>query len=230
MQHIHVLLAEDELLMGKIIKEALESREFQVTWVTDGVKAYSAFRAQRPDICIFDVMMPVQDGFTLAQEIRKIDQQIPIIFLTAKSSIEDIVEGFEIGANDYLKKPFSMEELIVRIKSQVKRTTHLPQPVSSNQLSIGRYQFNFETLSLSYGSHKQELSFKEAMLLKMLIENKNGVLDRSVALKYIWGEDNYLLSRSMDVFITKLRRMLSKDLDIKIVNIRGIGFKLIINE
>ncbi|MGJ1386919.1 response regulator transcription factor [Sphingobacterium spiritivorum] len=230
MQHIHILLAEDEVLMGKIIKEALESRGFTVTWVTDGLKAFSSFRAQRPDICIFDVMMPVQDGFTLAKEIRKIDNDIPILFLTAKSSIADIVEGFELGANDYLKKPFSMEELIVRIKSQVKRSAPAKELSANTEMSVGKYNFNFEGLSLHYGPIKQDLTFKEAMLLKMLIENKNGVLDRGVALKYIWGDDSYLLSRSMDVYITKLRRMLSKDPDIKIVNIRGIGFKLIINE
>ncbi|SUJ26352.1 Mycobacterial persistence regulator A [Sphingobacterium spiritivorum] len=230
MQHIHILLAEDEVLMGKIIKEALESRGFTVTWVTDGLKAFSSFRAQRPDICIFDVMMPVQDGFTLAKEIRKIDNDIPILFLTAKSSTADIVEGFELGANDYLKKPFSMEELIVRIKSQLKRSAPAQEPSANKEMSIGKYNFNFEGLSLHYGPLKQDLTFKEAMLLKMLIENKNGVLDRGVALKYIWGDDSYLLSRSMDVYITKLRRMLTKDPDIKIVNIRGIGFKLIINE
>lgn len=230
MQHIHILLAEDEVLMGKIIKEALESRGFTVTWVTDGLKAFSSFRAQRPDICIFDVMMPVQDGFTLAKEIRKIDNDIPILFLTAKSSTADIVEGFELGANDYLKKPFSMEELIVRIKSQLKRSAPAQEPSANKEMFIGKYNFNFEGLSLHYGPLKQDLTFKEAMLLKMLIENKNGVLDRGVALKYIWGDDSYLLSRSMDVYITKLRRMLSKDPDIKIVNIRGIGFKLIINE
>ncbi|QQT26051.1 response regulator transcription factor [Sphingobacterium spiritivorum] len=230
MQHIHILLAEDEVLMGKIIKEALESRGFTVTWVTDGLKAFSSFRAQRPDICIFDVMMPVQDGFTVAKEIRKIDNDIPILFLTAKSSTADIVEGFELGANDYLKKPFSMEELIVRIKSQLKRSAPIKETSTSPEIAIGKYKLNFESLSLQYGPLKQDLTFKEAMLLKMLVDNKNGVLDRSIALKYIWGDDSYLLSRSMDVFITKLRRMLSKDTDIKIVNIRGIGFKLIINE
>lgn len=230
MQHIHILLAEDEVLMGKIIKEALESRGFTVTWVTDGLKAFSSFRAQRPDICIFDVMMPVQDGFTVAKEIRKIDNDIPILFLTAKSSTADIVEGFELGANDYLKKPFSMEELIVSIKSQLKRSAPIKETSTSPEIAIGKYKLNFESLSLQYGPLKQDLTFKEAMLLKMLVDNKNGVLDRSIALKYIWGDESYLLSRSMDVFITKLRRMLSKDEDIKIVNIRGIGFKLIINE
>ncbi|MGJ1430315.1 response regulator transcription factor [Sphingobacterium spiritivorum] len=230
MQHIHILLAEDEVLMGKIIKEALESRGFTVTWVTDGLKAFSSFRAQRPDICIFDVMMPVQDGFTVAKEIRKVDNDIPILFLTAKSSTADIVEGFELGANDYLKKPFSMEELIVRIKSQLKRSAPIKETSTSPEIAIGKYKLNFENLSLQYGPLKQDLTFKEAMLLKMLVDNKNGVLDRSIALKYIWGDESYLLSRSMDVFITKLRRMLSKDEDIKIVNIRGIGFKLIINE
>ncbi|MBK1441531.1 response regulator transcription factor [Parapedobacter sp. ISTM3] len=227
---LKVLLAEDEPFLGKIVKESLESRDFDVIWVQDGLKAYSAFRTFDPAICVFDVMMPAKDGFTLTEEIRKINEHVPIIFLTAKSLTEDVVKGFEMGGNDYLKKPFSMEELIVRMKALLNRPVKQPQYTTREQFAIGSYMFNSTLQELAADGEVVKLSFRESALLKMLMENKNQVLDRKVALDYLWGEDNFFNARSMDVFITKLRKYLKKDSNIEIVNIRGIGYKLMVND
>lgn len=224
---IKVLLAEDEPFLGKIVKESLESRNFHVLWVQDGLKAYSGFRSFDPSICIVDVMMPTKDGFTLTEDIRKVNDRVPIIFLTAKSLTEDVVKGFELGGNDYLKKPFSMEELIVRMNALLDRTTKV-KASCHEQFTIGRYRFNNATQELVLGEDIIRLSFRESALLKMLIEHKNQVLDRKVALDYLWGSDSFFNARSMDVFITKLRKHLKSDDDIGIVNIRGIGYKLIV--
>jgi len=222
-----VRLAEDEPFLGKIVKESLESRGYEVLWVQDGIKAYSAFRAFGPAICIFDVMMPAKDGFTLTEEIRKMNDRIPIIFLTAKALTEDVVKGFELGANDYLKKPFSMEELIVRMKALLNRTDK-PGISKSEQFNIGKYRFNSSLQELTLGDKMIKLSYRESVLLKMLIEHKNDVLDRKIALDYLWGGDSFFNARSMDVFITKLRKYLKLDSNIEIVNIRGIGYKLMV--
>ncbi|WP_257668743.1 response regulator transcription factor [Parapedobacter tibetensis] len=233
MQHIKklkILLAEDEPFLGKIVKESLESREFEVMWVQDGLKAYSAFRTFNPDICVLDVMMPTKDGFTLTEDIRKVDDHVPIIFLTAKSLTEDVVRGFELGGNDYLKKPFSMEELIIRIRALLNKAIKQRQVSPKEQFSIGKYTFNNALQELSFGNEVAKLSFRESALLKMLIENRNHVLERKMALDYLWGEDSFFNARSMDVFITKLRKYLRKDSDVEIVNVRGIGYKLIVDE
>ncbi len=227
---VKVLLAEDEPFLGKIVKESLESRDFEVLWVQDGLKAYSAFRAFNPAICIFDVMMPAKDGFTLTEDVRKIDDRVPIIFLTAKSLTEDVVKGFELGGNDYLKKPFSMEELIVRMNALLKRVAKQQQIASREQFAIGKFTFNSALQELVLGNEVVKLSFRESGLLKMLMEHKNQVLDRKVALDYLWGEDSFFNARSMDVFITKLRKHLKKDSNVEIVNIRGIGYKLMVDE
>ncbi|SEL30189.1 response regulator transcription factor [Parapedobacter koreensis] len=227
---LSVLLAEDEPFLGKIVKESLESRGFEVLWVQDGLKAYSAFRTFNPAICIFDVMMPTKDGFTLTEEIRKVNEQVPIIFLTAKSLTEDVVRGFELGGNDYLKKPFSMEELIVRMKALLNRPIKQPNHTSSEQFVIGKYVFNSALQELAMDGEAVKLSFRESALLKMLVENKNQVLDRKMALGFLWGEDSFFNARSMDVFITKLRKHLKKDSNIEIVNIRGIGYKLMVDD
>lgn len=222
-----ILLAEDEPLLGKIIKETLESRDFQVEWTIDGVKALSKFRTQQFDICVFDVMMPLKDGLSLAKEIRSFNKNIPILFLTAKSTTEDVIDGFQAGANDYLKKPFSMEELIIRIKNLTNRIS--AQPFSNDKdVSLGDYVFNFSKQQLVFQTTVTDLSYKESQLLKMLIDNKNEVLDRSIALETIWGSNSVFNARSMDVFITKLRKYLSEDERIKIINIRGIGYKILI--
>ncbi|MEJ2902760.1 response regulator transcription factor [Pedobacter panaciterrae] len=230
MVKLKILLAEDEPFLGKIIKESFETRDFEVSWVQNGIKAYSVFRSFQPDICILDVMMPEKDGFSVTEDIRKIDTAVPILFLTARSLTEDVIKGFEMGCNDYLKKPFSMEELIVRVKSLLGRSEKHKTNLSIENFSIGNYEFNNTIQELTLGNESVKLSFREASLLKMLIENKNQVLARKLALDYLWGEDNFFAARSMDVFITKLRKHLKHDTNIEIVNIRGVGYKLIIND
>ncbi len=222
---IKLILAEDEPALGQIIKESLETRNFDVTLCEDGEKALKQYHLINPELLVLDVMMPKKDGFTLAKEIRKIDDAIPIIFLTAKSQTQDVVEGFTIGGNDYLKKPFSMEELIVRINNLLNRTKEQQQ---SEIIELGNYTFNFPKQTLQYQSEdKVQLTHREAHLLFHLIKNKNKVLDRSLILNKLWGTDDFFTARSMDVFITKLRKKLKKDTNIEIINVRGYGYKLI---
>lgn len=221
---IKILLAEDEAALGQIIKESLETRDFEVLLCNDGEKALAAYKSESPELLVLDVMMPKKDGFTLAKEIREVDDTIPIIFLTAKSQTQDVVEGFTIGGNDYLKKPFSMEELIVRIhnllnRTQVQKTTDI--------LKIGDYTFDFPKQKLNYKTERSiQLTHREAHLLFHLIKNQNSVLDRSLILNKLWGTDDFFSARSMDVFITKLRKKLKQDDRIQILNVRGFGYKL----
>jgi len=222
---ITLLLAEDEPALGQIIKESLETRNFNVTLCDDGEKALKTYHEITPEILVLDVMMPKKDGFTLAKDIRKIDDTIPIIFLTAKSQTQDVVEGFTIGGNDYLKKPFSMEELIVRINNLLNRTKEQQQ---AEIIEISDYVFNFPKQTLRYkDKDKIQLTHREAHLLFHLIKNKNKVLDRSLILNKLWGTDDFFSARSMDVFITKLRKKLKNDSNIEIINVRGYGYKLI---
>jgi DNA-binding response OmpR family regulator len=219
-----ILLAEDEPALGQIIKESLETRDFNVLLCDNGETALETYQNQTPELLVLDVMMPKKDGFTLAKDIRAIDGTIPIIFLTAKSQTKDVVEGFTIGGNDYLKKPFSMEELIVRInnllnRSRVQKTTEV--------IEIGAYTFDFPKQLLSFESETQQLTHRESHLLFHLVKNKNQVLDRSLILKKLWGNDDFFSARSMDVFITKLRKKLQKDEQIQIINVRGFGYKLV---
>lgn len=221
----HILLAEDEPALGQIVKESLETRHFHVTHATNGVEAFKMYKSQIPDILVLDVMMPEMDGFTLAKKIREENDTIPIIFLTAKSQTDDVLEGFNVGGNDYLKKPFSMEELIVRINNLLQR-----QQVQSNEAVhvLGDYSFNFPQQKLTFKDEDEVmLTHREAHLLYNLIQKKNEVLDRSYILKKLWGNDDFFTGRSMDVFITKLRKKLAKDDTIEIVNVRGYGYKLI---
>lgn len=223
-EKISVLLAEDETALGQIIKESLETRDFKVTLCSDGEMAFEKYQTEHPEILVLDVMMPKKDGFTLAKEIRAIDDSIPIIFLTAKSQTADVVEGFSIGGNDYLKKPFSMEELIVRIHNLLNRTK---LQKTSDILSVGDYSFNFPKQQLQFKTETAiQLTHREAHLLFHLIKNKNDVLDRSLILNKLWGTDDFFSARSMDVFITKLRKKLKKDERIQIINVRGFGYKL----
>lgn len=224
MSRISVLLAEDEPALGQIIKESLESREFEVTYCKDGAQALKSYSENKPDILILDVMMPVKDGFTLAKEVREIDDRTPIIFLTAKSQVQDVIDGFEHGGNDYLKKPFSMEELIVRMKSLLNRVK-LQQ--NDEQIAIGNYKFNKPKQTLELNNSIQVLTHRESQLLFHLSEKRNDILDRVAILKKLWGDDNFFNARSMDVFITKLRKKLKKDPSIQILNVRGLGYKLI---
>jgi DNA-binding response OmpR family regulator len=220
-----ILLAEDEPALGLIIKESLETRNFKVLLCDNGATAYETYKTHKPELLVLDVMMPKMDGFTLAKNIRQIDTVIPILFLTAKSQTADVVEGFTIGGNDYLKKPFSMEELIVRINNLLQRT-ELQQ--TSESIALGHYIFNFTKQSLQYKDETPELlTHREAHLLFHLIQNKNQVLDRTLILNKLWGNDDFFNARSMDVFITKLRKKLSQDDNLQIINVRGFGYKLI---
>lgn len=222
-----ILLAEDEAALGMIIRESLESRGFQVVFCKDGEEARQAFEADRPDILVLDVMMPRLDGFSLVKELRKKDQFVPIIFLTAKSRTEDVVEGFGYGANDYLKKPFSMEELIVRIHALLNRKTK--QQAGSTQ-EIGAYTFDCQKQVLMHcpTGHEERLTHREAQLLDALLQNANELTDRQQILKSLWGNDDFFNARSMDVFISKLRKKLSLDETIQIINVRGYGYKLVV--
>lgn len=225
-EKIKVLLAEDELTLSQIIKESLETRDFEIYLAKDGYEALRMFQDIAPEILVLDVMMPKKDGFTLAKEIRQIDEKIPIIFLTAKSQTIDVIEGFNVGGNDYLKKPFSMEELIIRIQNLLSRKKL--QEISEI-LKIGDYTFDFPKQSLTFKEEEKEmLTHREAHLLFYLGKNKNQVLDRSFILKKLWNDDDFFSARSMDVFISKLRKKLKKDKNIQIINIRGYGYKLIV--
>ena len=221
---IKILLAEDEPSLGQIIKESLETRNFEVLLCENGEVAYSTYKTEHPLLLVLDVMMPKKDGFTLAKEIRKENSDIPIIFLTAKSQTEDVVEGFNLGGNDYLKKPFSMEELIVRINSLLKRGE---KDKNTEHISIGKYVFNLKKQTLQLNNTVEKLTHREAQLLFYLTKSKDQVLDRSFILKKLWGDDDFFNARSMDVFITKLRKKLKNDSAIQIINVRGYGYKLI---
>jgi len=224
MSKIKVLLAEDEASLGMIVKESLETRGFTVFHTENGEEAFEVYKKENPDILVLDVMMPKKDGFTLAKEIRQENKRTPIIFLTAKSQTSDVLEGFNNGGNDYLKKPFSMEELIVRIKSLLNR---IETKTNVDAIKIGNYSFNSTKQTLENSLEIQQLTHREAQLLFHLFEKKNEILDRTFILNKLWGNDDFFNARSMDVFISKLRKKLKKDTNIQIINIRGFGYKLI---
>lgn len=225
MDKIVILLAEDEPALGGIVKESLETRNFIVHWAENGEDVLKIFKEKRPEVLVLDVMMPKKDGFSVAKEIRQLDENVPIIFLTAKSQTKDVVEGFNIGGNDYLKKPFSMEELIVRINNLLKRKQRQEE---SKILLLGKYIFDFQRQTLQFEEEEKiSLTHREAHLLYHLLMNKNKIMDRSLVLKQLWGDDDFFSTRSMDVFISKLRKKLSRDPSIEILNIRGYGYKLL---
>ena len=224
----NILLAEDDPNLGAVLKDSLEMENNYVELYTDGEQAWKAFNKDDFDICILDVMMPLKDGFTLAKEIKKVAPQMPIIFLTAKSMKEDKLEGFKLGADDYITKPFSFEELQLRIDAVMRRVNSAMLPSDQqDEFTIGNYTYIDNERSLKLGDTITKLTTKEAELLKLLAHNINKIVDRDVALKSIWGNDNYFTGRSMDVYITKLRKYLKDDEQLEIVNIHGQGFKLI---
>lgn len=224
----NILLAEDDPNLGSVLKDSLEMEDNYVELFTDGEQAWKAFNKDDFDICILDVMMPVKDGFTLAKEIKKVAPNMPIIFLTAKSMKEDKLEGFKLGADDYITKPFSFEELQLRIEAVMRRVNSAMLPSEQqDEFTIGKYTYVDNERALKIGKESTKLTTKEAELLKLLAHNMNKIVDRDVALKSIWGNDNYFTGRSMDVYITKLRKYLKADDSIEIVNIHGQGFKLI---
>lgn len=226
---IKILLAEDDPNLGDILKTYLEAKGYQARLCVNGQKAFEAYKEEDFDFCIIDVMMPVKDGFSLVKDIRSMDKKIPILFLTAKAMQEDKLKGFKIGADDYLTKPFSMEELLMRIKAILHRTNLNKKP-KNKIYKIGEYTFDYNKYSLSRNDNKQKLTSKEAELLRLLCENKNDVLTRTLALNKIWKDDSYFNARSMDVYIVKLRKYLKEDPKIKLLNIHGIGFKLNVEE
>lgn len=223
-----VLLCEDDENFGDVLRSYLEMNDFDVQLEVDGAKGWNAFQNGTFDVCILDVMMPKKDGFTLAKEIRKKDADIPIIFLTAKTMKEDILEGFKSGADDYITKPFSSEELLMRIRAILKRSSKKRDSKPNSKYTFGNFTFNYPLRVLQYKEEEeQKLSPKEAQLLQLLAHKKNEVVERSFALEKIWGEDSYFTARSMDVFIAKLRKYLKVDESVEIVNIHGNGFQLL---
>lgn len=224
-----ILLVEDDESLGALLKEYLLAKGYDAELCINGEKGYKAFINSFFDICILDVMMPVKDGFTLAKEIRMINSDIPIIFLTAKAMKEDILEGFKIGADDYLTKPFNMDELLVRIEAVLRRSKKLQDDVLEEVVKIGKYIFDTNKQTLTIGDKTAKLTTKENELLKLLCSNTNKVLDRDYALRSIWSDSTYFNARSMDVYITKLRKYLKGDPGIEIMNIHGKGFKLLVS-
>ena len=222
----HLLYVEDDESLSFVTRDNLELNGFEVTYCEDGQKALDIVREnQKFDLCILDVMLPEVDGFTLAEEIRRRDDQVPIIFLTAKSMKQDKIHGLTIGADDYITKPFSIEELLLKIDIFLRRTKYTNILKMGMTASIGHYQFNYRNLHLTHGDYAETLTQKEADLLKLLNEHRNQVVKRSFILETIWGKDDYFLGRSLDVFISRLRKYLSLDERIKIENIHGVGFK-----
>jgi DNA-binding response OmpR family regulator len=221
----HIFLVEDDLSFGSVMKSYLELNDYQVTWVDDGKYALSKFRAGKYQICILDVMLPNVDGFTIGSEIRSIDKDIPMIFLTAKNLKEDILKGYQLGADDYITKPFDSEVLLCKISAIIKRQSTGPMR-EEVVFSIGSYQFDSKLRQVIRENQVQKLSPKEADLLKLLCQNRNELVPREMALRKIWGDDGYFTARSMDVFVTKLRKFLSDDPAVEIRNIHGSGFML----
>jgi DNA-binding response OmpR family regulator len=224
-----VLLVEDDPNLGNLLLEYLQAKDYDTTLATNGKEGLTQFKNNVFDVCIFDVMMPIMDGFTLAREVRKLDTETPIVFLTAKSMKEDTIEGFNAGGDDYLTKPFSMEELLLRLKAILRRTKNQTLTNSDqNNFVVGEYKFDFNLQKLEVNGKAQKLTTREAELLKLLCINVNDVLDRTFALKSIWHDDNYFNGRSMDVYIAKLRKYLREDPNLEIVNVHGKGFKLLV--
>ncbi|MEA5260899.1 response regulator transcription factor [Arcicella aquatica] len=221
-----ILLVEDDDSLGFVIKDNLEQEGYTIDLQTDGKAGQKAFQNNQYDICIFDVMLPEMDGFSLAEFVRGTGSEVPIIFLTAKSLKEDRIKGLKLGADDYLTKPFSIEELVLRIEAILKRTgKKTGQVVNQNIHNIGKYTFDVKNLKLFFENETQDLTHREADLLAFLVNNKNETLSRDKILIAIWGDDDYFKGRSLDVFITRLRKYLNKDQNIKLTNVHGVGFR-----
>ncbi|MBD1423658.1 response regulator transcription factor [Sphingobacterium chuzhouense] len=225
-----ILLAEDDPNLGELLKDYLELKgKFDVTLAQDGDEALTAFRKDKYDLCIFDVMMPKKDGFSLGKDVRKMDKTIPIIYATAKGMMEDKTQAFELGGDDYITKPFRVEELLLRINALLKRVSKDKEEELADKFEIGDYFFDYTSQIISFKGQQQKLSTKEAELLRLLCLNKNDVLTREEALVKIWHDDNYFTGRSMDVFLSKLRKYLKEDPNVEIVNVHGKGYKLLVS-
>ena len=225
-----ILLCEDDPNLGQLLSEYLKAKEYDVTLASDGMRGGEILKRQSFDFLILDVMMPHKDGFTLAEEVRAKDKHTPILFLTAKSMKEDTLQGFKLGADDYMTKPFSMEELLARMEAIMRRSSGLPSEGEQvEEIDLGQFKFDYNKQKLKHGDDETKLTTKENELLHLLCKHKNGVLERGYALKEIWGDDNYFNGRSMDVYIAKLRKHLNRDEKVEIINIHGRGFKLLDN-
>jgi len=228
---IRILLAEDDRNLGNILKNYLDAKGYSATLCTNGQEAIDTFVKKEFDFCILDIMMPVKDGFAAAAEIRTINKKVPVLFLTAKSLQEDKLRGFEIGADDYITKPFSMEELLLRMQAILRRTDETGKAGGADgQYIVGKYTFDHNRQVLTIGGKEQKLTSKEAGLLKLLCTYANEVLDRSTALNQIWNDDSYFNARSMDVYTVKLRKSLKDDPKVELLNVHGVGFKLVMNK
>jgi len=222
-----ILLCEDDANLGKVLKESLELNDYAVTLERDGRLGLAAAQREQFDLCLLDIMMPNMDGFTLAKEIREIDNDVPLFFISAKTMKDDIIQGYKLGADDYITKPFDIEVLLLKIKAIMKRNDELNKEQENREFDLGQYHFNPRLRELRIQDKTQTLSPKENELLKMLAEHLNDLLPRQQALKKIWGSDTYFNGRSMDVYIAKLRKYLKEDTSIEIVNIHGEGFRLV---
>jgi DNA-binding response OmpR family regulator len=228
MDKAKILLAEDDSNLGSLLKDYLEEKGFLVVWAKNGKEAYDVFTKGKFNICVFDVMMPIKDGFTLAKQIRAVESTIPIVFLTAKSLKEDALEGFKIGADDYITKPFSSDEVVARLTAILRRTENRKSKTQEQTLfTIGKFKFDYSRQILEKKGAQHKLTTKESELLKLLCLYSDTFLDRNFALKSIWNDDNYFNGRSMDVYIAKLRKYLKGDPDVELMNIHGRGFRLI---
>jgi len=225
-----ILLAEDDPNLGELLKDYLELKgKYDVTLCQNGEEAIEQYRKEKYDLCILDVMMPKKDGFAVGKEIRKINETTPIIFATAKSMMEDKTRAFELGGDDYITKPFRVEELLLRITALLKRASKDKEEEPADKFEIGNYFFDYTSQLITYKGQQQKLSTKEAELLRLLCLKKNDVLTREEALVKIWHDDNYFTGRSMDVFLSKLRKYLKEDSNVEIVNVHGKGYKLLVS-
>jgi DNA-binding response OmpR family regulator len=221
-----VFYVEDEIFLAKIVSETLQSRGYEVLMETDGAKAVEKFEKSDADVCVLDIMLPNKDGFAIADEIREKDALVPIIFLSAKSESSDVINGFKVGGNDYIRKPFSMEELIVRIENVIRQQP--PSVAQSNEVALGKFTFNINRQILIDGKEEKKLSYRESELLKLLYQNKDNILERKEILTLLWGSDSFFNSRNLDVYITKLRNYLKSDTSIEIITIKGIGYRFVL--
>ncbi|RYZ00255.1 MAG: response regulator transcription factor [Chitinophagaceae bacterium] len=225
MKQPRILYVEDEIFLAKIVSETLQGRGFDVVLESDGGKAVQRFEESKPDVCLLDIMLPNKDGFDIADAIRDRNTEVPIIFLSAKSESTDVVNGFRIGANDYIRKPFSMEELIVRIENVLRQPL---TPGETEDLKFGAYTFNPKRQTLVHPAEQRKLSYRESELLRLLYQNRNDVVERREILNLLWGSDSFFNSRNLDVYITKLRNYLKGDPSIEIITIKGIGYRFVV--
>lgn len=224
-----ILYVEDEVFLAKIVSETLEARGYEVVVEHDGARAVRKFEESRPDVCVLDIMLPNKDGFAIADEIRDRDSKVPIIFLSAKSGANDVVNGFKKGGNDYVRKPFSMEELIVRIEHALQQAAPAEQgEAEAGELTMGQYTYHINRQLLSHPQEQRKLSYREAELLKLLYQNHNAIVERRNILNLLWGSDSFFNSRNLDVYITKLRNYLKADPSLEIITIKGIGYRFVI--